>query len=149
MLPSAAPEHDKRVRSEHDETIDSGENEIPHADGMIGKLIDFNEFGYPPVASEFNSRIELNNDYGNWMGKSQEQSNCKSQEHSNFLISSFVVILFATSLPAFSPGPTPSRHLATWTRKGKPTKKKITTSRMASHPQLYKAYQVSPGRSPF
>ena len=66
---------------------------------MIGKLIDFNEFGYPPVASEFNKRIELNNDYGNWMGKSQEQSNCKSQEQSNFLISSFVVILFATSLP--------------------------------------------------
>ena len=66
---------------------------------MIGKSIDFNEFGYPPVASEFNTRIELNNDCGNWMNKSQEQSSCKSQEQSNFLISSFVVILFATSLP--------------------------------------------------
>ena len=65
----------------------------------LGKLIDFNEFGHPPVASEINTRIELNNDYGKWMGKSQEQSNCKSQEQSNFLISSFVVILFATSLP--------------------------------------------------
>ena len=108
---------------------------------MIGKLIDFNEFGYPPVASEFNKRIELNNDYGNWMGKSQEQSNCKSQEQSNFLIS----FLFATSLPGVL-------SLATWTRKGKPTKtKKMATSRTRTlqktpRPRLQTASGSSRGR---